>query len=263
MPALISADGISKVYQTREGQPVRALEAVDFAVDDGEFVSIVGPSGCGKSTLLMILGGLLPASSGSVQVDGRSVVRPRRDIGVVFQNAVLLPWKTVLENALLPVRIHGGSAEAARGRAIELLAMVGLEGFEHKYPFELSGGMQQRNAIVRALITDPRILLMDEPFGALDAMTREQLNLDLQTIWLRSRKTVVFVTHSIPEAVFLGDRVMVMGSRPGRLLGVESVSLDRPRGLEVMTSPEFGGHVERVRQRLAASSTTNTEETND
>jgi NitT/TauT family transport system ATP-binding protein len=248
---LISVRDLVKDYRTREGSIVHALSAVDFDIRDGECVTVVGPSGCGKSTLLMILAGLLPSSRGSVELAGRPVVQPRRDIGVVFQNPVLLPWKTVTENVLLPVRVQGGDVDAARTRAHELLAMVGLDGFEAKYPFELSGGMQQRNAIVRALITDPRILLMDEPFGALDAMTREQLNLDLQEIWLRSRKTIVFVTHSIPEAVFLGDRVFVMGARPGRLLGIEEVNLPRPRTLSAMTSEPFGHHVDRVRRRLS------------
>src|SRR5262249_16370613 len=195
---------------------VRALEAIEFEIGEGEFVAIVGPSGCGKTTLLKILAGLIPASAGSALLCGTPITGPRRDIGVVFQAPVLCPWRTVLGNVLLPADVQRLDRRQLRAVALDLLRLVGLEEFQGRYPWELSGGMQQRVAIVRALIHDPAMLLMDEPFGALDAMTREQMNLELQRIWLERRKTVVFITHSIPEAVFLADRGFVMTSRPGR-----------------------------------------------
>src|SRR5262249_33651013 len=201
-------------YESRSGA-VSALEGIDFTVADGEFVSIVGPSGCGKSTLLKILAGLLPRSGGDASLRGTPIARPRRDIGVVFQSPVLFPWRTVLDSVLLPVDAQALGRSRYDSVARELLTLVGLEGFENRYPWELSGGMQQRVAIVRALINDPVMLLMDEPFGALDAMTRESMNLELQRIWLTRRKTVLFITHSISEAVFLADRVLVMTARPG------------------------------------------------
>lgn len=245
---IIRFDGLGKVYQTRRGGALTALSNVAFSVANGEFISIVGPSGCGKSTLLMLAGGLDVPTSGQVLIKGEPITSARDDIGVVFQKPVLLPWKTVLENALLPIRVRKGDVEAYVPHARELLAMVGLSDVEDKYPFELSGGMQQRTALVRALVYDPDILLMDEPFGALDAMTRERLNVDIQRIWLESSKTVLFVTHSISEAVFLGDRVVVMGTEPGRVLEVVKVDLERPRSLQVMTTERFGTYVERIRQ---------------
>ena len=248
---IIAVRQLGKIYETRGGT-VAALEAIDFAVADGEFVAVVGPSGCGKSTLLKILAGLLPYSSGSARLRGTPIEGPRRDIGVVFQAPVLFPWRTVLGNALLPADVQSlGRAEAER-RARDLLALVGLAEFEQRYPWELSGGMQQRVAIVRALVHDPAILLMDEPFGALDAMTREQMNLELQRIWMERRKTVLFITHSIAEAVFLGDRVFVMTPRPGRLLDMFEVTLPRPRPLDIMQTPEFGAYVRRARAGLEA-----------
>src|SRR5579885_502974 len=224
--ALIHIRELSKVYATRSGEPVAALAGVNLTVNAGEFVSIVGPSGCGKTTLLKILAGLLPASGGSATLGGTPITGPRRDIGVVFQTPVLLPWRTVLENTLLPVQVQGLDKSTFSQRARELIHLVGLQGFENKYPSELSGGMQQRNAITRALVYDPSVLLMDEPFGALDALTREQMNEELLRIWQASGKTVVFITHSIPEAVFLSDRVVVMASG-GRI--VETVDVDLPR----------------------------------
>ncbi len=219
----------------RFGATVTALDRIDLAVDEGAFVAIVGPSGCGKSTLLRILAGLLPASEGDVRLGGEPVTGPRRDIGVVFQTPVLFPWRSVLDNALLPVDVQRLGRERMRGVAMELLKLVGLEGFENSYPWQLSGGMQQRAALVRALIHDPSVLLMDEPFGALDAMTREAMNLELQRIWLAGeegrRKTVIFVTHSVGEAVFLADRVVVMSPRPGRVLDTLDVDFPRPRAL--------------------------------
>jgi NitT/TauT family transport system ATP-binding protein len=230
---------------------VRALEAVTFSVSEGEFVAVVGPSGCGKSTLLKILAGLLPTSSGEARLRGTPIAGPRRDIGVVFQSPVLFPWRSVLDNVLLPVDVQGLGRDRYEKVAMDLLALVGLTGFEHRYPWELSGGMQQRVAITRALVHDPAMLLMDEPFGALDAMTREHMNLELQRIWLEKRKTVLFITHSIPEAVFLGDRVLVMTPRPGRILEDVRVDLPRPRHLEVMNTPEFGRHARAIRARFA------------
>jgi NitT/TauT family transport system ATP-binding protein len=248
---LIAVEHLSKIYPTRSGA-VSALENIDFAIDEGQFVAIVGPSGCGKSTLLKILIGLIAATEGEARLRGTPIRGPRRDIGVVFQSPVLFPWRTVLGNVLLPVDVQGLGREQLHATAMELLALVGLRGFEQRYPWELSGGMQQRVAMVRALIHNPAILLMDEPFGALDAMTREQMNLELQRIWLERRKTVLFITHSIAEAVFLADRVFVMTPRPGRIMDDVTVELPRPRGLDQMTTPEFGAYVKRIRGRFQA-----------
>jgi NitT/TauT family transport system ATP-binding protein len=244
--AVISVTGLRKEYPTPRGT-VLALEDIDFDVAEGEFVALVGPSGCGKSTLLKILAGLLPATRGDIRMRSAPVTGPRRDIGVVFQSPVLFPWRTVLENVLLPVDVQRLGREKNRTRALELLALVGLSGFEHRYPWELSGGMQQRVSITRSLMHDPALLLMDEPFGALDAMTRESLNVELQRIWLERRETILFVTHSIAEAVFLADRVFVMTPRPGRLLERVRVAIPRPRPLDVMATPEFGGIVREIR----------------
>ena len=250
---VICVKGLRKEYTTRRGTVV-ALNAIDFTIADGQFVAVVGPSGCGKSTLLKILAGLLPASRGEVQLHGTPIAGPRRDIGVVFQSPVLFPWRTVLENVLLPVDVQRMDRQTARPHALELLAMCGLEGFEHRYPWELSGGMQQRVAISRGLIHNPALLLMDEPFGALDAMTRESLNLELQRIWLERRKTVLFITHSIAEAVFLADRVLVMTPRPGCIAEQVPVPIPRPRALDVISVPEFGGIVRRIRAHFNAKS---------
>jgi NitT/TauT family transport system ATP-binding protein len=247
----ITVKAIGKRYASRHG-PVTALEDVTFAVGEGEFVAVVGPSGCGKSTLLKILAGLLPASGGQALLRGTPIAGPRRDIGVVFQAPVLFPWRTVLDNVLLPVDVQRLDRARHERVALELIHLVGLGGFEHRYPWELSGGMQQRVAITRALVHDPAMLLMDEPFGALDAMTREHMNLELQRIWIERKKTVLFITHSIPEAVFLADRVLVMTARPGRLLDDVRVDLGRPRGLEVMNTPEFGRHVKAIRVQFNA-----------
>ncbi len=247
---VIAARGLSKQYATRDGN-VSALERINFSVGDGEFVAVVGPSGCGKSTLLKILAGILPPSSGEALLRGTPIAGPRRDIGVVFQSPVLLPWRTVLDNVLLPVDVQRLDRERHLKLALDLLALVGLQGFERRYPWELSGGMQQRVAITRALIHDPAMLLMDEPFGALDAMTREHMNLELQRIWLEKRKTVLFITHSIPEAVFLGDRVLVMTPRPGRIMDARRVEIPRPRSLDLMSAPEFGEHVRYLRAQFS------------
>lgn len=231
---------------------ILALDDIDFSVPDREFLSIVGPSGCGKSTLLKILAGLLPATEGAALLNGTPIDGPRQDIGVVFQSPVLFPWRSVLGNVLLPVDIQRLGREEMGRRAYDLLKLVGLDGFEHRYPWELSGGMQQRVALVRALIHDPALLLMDEPFGALDAMTREAMNVELQRIWMERRKTVVFITHSTAEAVFLGDRVLVMTPRPGKVGDLFPIELPRPRLLDVMNTEKFGGYVRRIRGVLNA-----------
>jgi NitT/TauT family transport system ATP-binding protein len=243
----ISIRGLSKVFGAGTPGEVVALRNVSCSVRAGDFVSVVGPSGCGKSTLLRILAGLLDYSSGAVSLDGRPVRGTRRDIGVVFQNSILLPWRNIIDNVMLPAEVIGLERKAARERAYELLAMVGLKGFEDKLPSQLSGGMQQRASIARALLHDPRILLMDEPFGALDAMTREQMNLELQRIWSESGKTVVLITHSIPEAVFLGNVVFVMTPRPGRLDRIVPVDLPRPRTMQSMADPEFVARAQEIR----------------
>jgi NitT/TauT family transport system ATP-binding protein len=231
---------------------VVALSNIDFSIADGEFVSIVGPSGCGKSTLLRILAGLMPPTQGEAALNGSAISGPRRDIGVVFQSPVLFPWRTVLANAKLPVDVQGLDKAAMHTRAQDLLKLVGLEGFEGRYPRELSGGMQQRVSLVRALIHDPALLLMDEPFGALDAMTRETMHIELQRIWMESRKTVVFITHSIAEAVFLSDRVLVMTPRPGKVAEILKVDLPRPRSLDIVNTETFGAYVRHIRKALTA-----------
>ena len=248
--AVIEVSHLEKIFITIRNERVHALNDISLSVRERELVTIVGPSGCGKSTLLKTIAGLVPASAGRVAVAGTPVAAPRTDIGIVFQNPILFPWRTVMENVLLPAEVQSLPRDEARKRARELLAMVGLSEFEDKYPMELSGGMQQRAAISRALLSDPRILLMDEPFGALDAMTREQMNLDLQRIWRESGKTVVLITHSIPEAVFLGDRVVVMTPRPGRIARVIDVGIPRPRSLEVMGEPPFGRMTGDIRRLL-------------
>jgi NitT/TauT family transport system ATP-binding protein len=235
------------------GGVVTALSDIDFAIGEGELVVVVGPSGCGKSTLLRILAGLLPQSEGEALLHGTPITGPRRDIGVVFQSPVLFPWRNVLGNAMLPVDVQRLGREKLRARAFDLLKLVGLDGFEHRYPWELSGGMQQRVALVRALIHDPALLLMDEPFGALDAMTREAMNVELQRIWMERRKTILFITHSIGEAVYLADRVLVMTPRPGRILDSLTIDLPRPRGLDVMNTEAFGAYVRRIRVSLNAT----------
>ncbi len=248
---VIAVRRLMKSYGTAGG-PVVALQDIDFEVAEGEFIAVLGPSGCGKSTLLKILAGLLPSSGGETRLRGTPITGPRRDIGVVFQSPVLFPWRSVLDNVLLPADVQRLGRAHHERIALGLLGLVGLGGFERRYPWELSGGMQQRVAIVRALVHDPAMLLMDEPFGALDAMTREQMNLELQRIWLERRKTVVFITHSIPEAVFLADRVLVMTPRPGRVAETVIVDVPRPRALDVMNTAEFGSFVARIRRHFSA-----------
>jgi NitT/TauT family transport system ATP-binding protein len=243
--ALISIDRVGMVYAAESG-PVEALRDISLEIRAGEFVALVGPSGCGKSTLMRIIAGLRPVTAGRVSVDGVPVTGPVSRVGMVFQAAVLLKWRTVIDNVLLPAELSGLNPAKYRDRARELLALVGLAGFEEKRPHELSGGMQQRASLCRALILDPPILLMDEPFGALDAMTRDEMNLELLRIWGEARaaggtrKTIVFVTHSIPEAVFLADRVVVMTPRPGRVAGIHDVAIARPRRVETRADPELG-----------------------
>jgi NitT/TauT family transport system ATP-binding protein len=244
----IRAANLSKIYP---GGTV-ALSDVSFDIRDGEFISVVGPSGCGKSTMMKIIAGLLSYTGGKAFIGEREVKAPGAEVGVVFQSPVLLPWLTILDNVLFPIVAQNLRKKDYEARARELLAMVGLAGFEGKYPHQLSGGMQQRASIVRALVQDPRILLMDEPFGALDAMTRDQMNVDLRRIWQASGKTIVFITHSITESVFLSDRVFVMTPRPGKLEKIIDIDLPRERGLSIVNTPEFGGYAEQIRTLLNA-----------
>jgi NitT/TauT family transport system ATP-binding protein len=244
--------GLHKTFRSKDGGDIVALHDVNFQVARGEFVTIVGPSGCGKSTLLRILAGLDHATSGHVEVGGREHTGPSREIGVVFQAPVLLPWRNVIDNVLVPAQIQGRDAKTSRERARHYLNLMGLAGFETKYPSELSGGMQQRVGIARALVNDPTLLLMDEPFGALDAMTRETMNTELLKLRERTGATILLVTHSIPEAVFLGDRVIVMSPRPGRVTQVIDVDLPA-RTLDVINTERFGTYVSGIRANLNAS----------
>ena len=257
--ALISIERVDMTYQADSG-PVEALRDISVTIDEGEFVAIVGPSGCGKSTLMRIIAGLRPVTAGRVVVDGAPVTGPVSRVGMVFQAAVLLKWRSVLDNVLLPAELSGLDRSQYRDRAHKLLELVGLGEFKNKRPDELSGGMQQRASLCRALILDPPILLMDEPFGALDAMTRDEMNLELLRIWgeahgslSNSRKTIVFVTHSIPEAVFLADRVVVMSARPGRVAASHTVPIARPRTVETRVSAELGQLSLRIYAELSAS----------
>jgi NitT/TauT family transport system ATP-binding protein len=243
----VRIEGVTKRYATRDGE-VLALDTCTLDFAPGEFISVVGPSGCGKSTLMLMLAGLVPSSSGTIRIDDHVVTEPYTDLGIVFQDAVLLDWRRVLDNVMLQAQIRRLDQAAMRARALELISLVGLEGFEKRYPYELSGGMRQRVSICRGLVHDPPLLLMDEPFGAIDALTRDQLNLDLQNLWMRSPKTVLFVTHSIDEAVFLADRVVVMSPRPGRVVEVIDVDLERPRRLTVRDTPEFGAISRHIRE---------------
>jgi NitT/TauT family transport system ATP-binding protein len=249
---LISARGVSKTYASYRSEGIVALNDVNFDIADGEFVSLVGPSGCGKSTLLRLLAGLLPCTDGQLSLADRPLRGPGRETAVVFQSPVLLPWRTIVQNVLLPIEFRRLPVAEFRAKAMDLLAMVGLAEFADRFPHELSGGMQQRAAIVRALVQDPRLLLMDEPFGALDAMTREQLNLEVLRIWSGSRKTIVFVTHSIAESIFLSDRVFVMTSRPGTVAEIIDIDLPRPRDLKMINTDRFGTYASRIRRLLEA-----------
>ena len=249
----ISISDLSVVYRTRSNESLIAVDKANLNVNDGEFCVIVGPSGCGKSTLLKVLAGLVTASSGQTRIAGESVAAPRNDIGFVFQSATLLPWMTILENVLLPLKVQNRPNRAGwRSHGLELLRIVGLEDFANRYPNELSGGMQQRVGMARALAHDPSLLLMDEPFGALDALTRESMNAELQRIWMLRPKTVLFVTHSISEAVFLADRIIVMSARPGRVIADIAVDLPRPRDVVTLDSQRFTEYSREVRAYLYA-----------
>jgi NitT/TauT family transport system ATP-binding protein len=242
---LIDLQKVGMIYEAASG-PVEALSGISLSVGAGEFVSLVGPSGCGKSTLLRIVAGLRPATRGTIKVAGREVTQPIPDVGMVFQAPILLKWRSILDNVLLPAELAGKNRRSYWARAQALLEMTGLHGFGEKLPRELSGGMQQRASLCRALLLDPPLLLMDEPFGALDAMTRDDMALELLRIWgeldleRNQRKTVLFVTHSIPEAVFLSDRVVVMSPRPGRIAADLRIDLPRPRTVELRASEAFG-----------------------
>jgi NitT/TauT family transport system ATP-binding protein len=227
---MIQVDGVSQVFRSGKTR-LHALDDIDLEVGENEFVTLVGRSGCGKSTLLRVIAGLQEPTAGEVRVLGERVTKPRPDVSLMFQRSALLPWRNVIGNVMLPVEILGLDRKRYRARAEELLVLAGLEGFEDRKPHELSGGMQQRVSLCRALVHDPSVLLMDEPFAALDALTREELSLELQRIWSEHRKTIVFVTHSIQEAVLLADRIVVMSPRPGRIARILEVKAERPRSL--------------------------------
>ena len=248
--AFIQLDGVKKVYRTR-GQEFLAVSEATFDVEQGELVSLVGPSGCGKTPLLKILAGLHGHDSGVVRIGSKSQpFNPARDIGMVFQQPLLLKWRRIIDNVMLPTEILGLPQEAARKRAHELLELVGLKGHEDKYPYELSGGMQQRASIARALVHDPKLVLMDEPFGALDALTREKMNLELLRIWEEAKKTIIFVTHGITEAVFLGSRVVVLTAGPAKMADNFLVDIPFPRSLDMRNTEKFGEYTRRIYRLL-------------
>lgn len=243
---LMVADNVLVIYKgSREG--IVALRDFSVNIAVGEFVSILGPSGCGKTTFLKLACGLLRPTSGCITLDGTLIEGPRPDVGVVFQQPTLLQWKTVLDNVLLPARVLGIDRKKSRAKAIELLQLTGLEEFAENYPSELSGGMQQRVGLARGLIHDPRVVLMDEPFGALDAMTREYMAMELQRIWMATQKSIIFITHSIPEAVFLSDRIIILSARPGKVIEEVKVDLPRPRSIETMADKVFSELCNRLR----------------
>jgi len=250
---VIGIEGVSLTYRSRNAE-VQALDNISFAATDREFVALLGPSGCGKSTLLKLISGLIRQSSGVIRVNGRPIDGPTPSIGIVFQSPLLMAWRTVLQNVLLQIEIRDLRVADYRAAARDLIRLVGLDGFEDAHPHQLSGGMQQRVGLCRALIHDPDLLIMDEPFGALDAMTRELMNAELQRIWIERRKTVLFITHSISEAVFLADRVLVMSPRPGRLVGEIVVDLPRPRTVATTELPDFVHFTREVRRRLNTAS---------
>ncbi len=249
--AYIRLDNVSKVYQSKAG-PVEACGEINLDIRESEFVAVVGPSGCGKTTILKMVAGLQPRSSGSITIGGRVVNAPQTDLGIVFQDAILLDWRNVLDNVLLQVDIRKLDRAQYEPVARRLLQATGLAGFENHKPFELSGGMRQRVSICRALVHDPPLLLMDEPFGALDALTREQIAMDIQRVWMEKRKTALFITHSIPEAVLLADRVVVMSPRPGRIAEIIDIDLPRPRKLDSMPE-KFSEYTGRIRSIFKAT----------
>ncbi len=242
----IHIEALHKTYASSNGR-VTALDNIDLTIRENEFVTLVGPSGCGKSTLLKVIGALIRPTRGKLTFDGVPVLKPTRDVGIVFQEAVLLQWRTVLDNVLLPTEILGLDKAASRKRAMDLINLVGLGGFEKRYPRELSGGMQQRVSLCRALIHNPSVLLMDEPFAALDAMTREELGFELLRIWDTEKKTVIFVTHNITEAILLADRVVAMTPRPGKIARVVEVELARPRTIDMEFTEKFKTYSNQIR----------------
>jgi NitT/TauT family transport system ATP-binding protein len=242
---VISGRRITKVFRTREGEN-HALGPLDFDIEDGEFVSIIGASGCGKSTTMLIAAGLLTPSGGEIQVNGQVLDRPLTDIGIVFQDHLLLEFRTAIDNVLLQQRIRGLDRKATLARARELFQKLNLAGSENRYPSQLSGGMRQRVSIARALVHEPSILMMDEPFGALDAITRNQIRYDLEQLWMETKKTVIFITHSIEEAIGLSDRVLVMSNSPGRILEEIRIDLPRPRPVHLGEYPEFAKYAHRI-----------------
>lgn len=250
MRPIVEVRNVAKVYGSAPFG-VEALRSIDLAVQPQEFLSIVGPSGCGKSTLLKCIAGLEGITSGAIEVRGEQVTRPPSEMGIVFQRDLLLDWRTVIENVLIISEFRGTRTPDLEKKAADLLVRFGLGDFQRRYPWELSGGMRQRAAICRAILDNPELLLMDEPFGALDAMTRDDLNLELARLWQETRKTVVFITHGIQEAVFLSDRVAMMARNPGRIVDVFEIDLPRPRTLEMRDSPEFSALVHRIRERFA------------
>lgn len=248
--SFIQLSGVKKVYRTR-GKEFLAVSEATFNVEEGELVSLVGPSGCGKTTLLKILAGLHGHDAGIVRIGSRTQpFNPAKDIGMVFQQPLLLKWRRIVDNVMLPTEILGLPQAAARKRAYELLDLVGLKGHEDKYPYELSGGMQQRASIARALIHDPKLILMDEPFGALDALTREKMNLELLQIWEKAKKTIIFVTHGITEAVFLGTRVVVLTAGPAKMADNFEVDIPMPRTLDMRNTEKFGEYTRRIYRLL-------------
>jgi NitT/TauT family transport system ATP-binding protein len=246
MAKLEAVDVRMEYYQPRTGARLLAIDDLSTSIEEGEFVSIVGPSGCGKSTFLKIVDGLIRPTSGQLRLDGRSIVAPGLDRAMVFQDASLFPWYTVLRNVSYGLECQGVGGREARQRSAPYIELVGLVGFEHHYPYELSGGMQQRVNLARALAVNPELLLMDEPFAALDAQTRELMQSELLSIWQRARKTVLFITHQIDEAIYLSDRVLVMSARPGRLLADIRIDIPRPRELEVKRTPRFMDYVDQI-----------------
>jgi len=247
---LVEVDHVTKVYRPAKRQEIIAVADLTFKIRDGEFLAIVGPSGCGKSTLLKMLAGLLPISGGSIRMSNAEVKGPIASLGMVFQAPLLLKWRSVLDNVILPIEVLGRSKSEYYPKARDLLRLVGLEDFAAHYPSELSGGMQQRAAICRALIHDPPLLLMDEPFGALDAMTREEMCVELLRIWEEKRKSILFVTHSIEEAVFLADRVLVLTARPSRIAALLDIELERPRRFASRFDQRFREYTEKIREAI-------------
>lgn len=247
----IRLKNVEKIYLTRD-DAITAVEDVSFDINESEFIAVVGPSGCGKTTILKMIAGLVPYTSGTITVGNRAVDRPQTDLGIIFQDSVMLDWRNVISNVMLQIDIRGLNVNHYRPKAEELLRDVGLDGFETKKPYELSGGMRQRVSICRALVHDPPLLLMDEPFGALDALTREQISMDIQHLWMEKRKTALLITHSIPEAVLLADRVIVMSPRPGRIVEIIEVDLPRPRRLDRLPD-KFNDLTGRIRKIFQAS----------